>query len=188
MTLPRFETYKFTLAPLQEKTLALSGDFVGIVYSDVEMAMKIGDVEAKNVAPGFYYRAKNGERFTSLTFANLDAAASAEVRIVYGVGEFRADRQSPPGSLYVSSQPDVALPNNASTLIYGFQVNRRTAILSAPITNTGTVYIVDDAAVVAPEGIPLAPGEKVFLDTAAPLYVFNGTGAAQSVHRFRLLG
>lgn len=80
----------------------------------------------------------------------------------------------------VSNGGDVNCANAAATQLSAGNANGLTVIIRSSVANTyavGTVRI-GTTAVTAVSGVELNPGESIQLDTTAPLFAFNNSGAA----------
>jgi hypothetical protein len=75
----------------------------------------------------------------------------------------------------------VACANAATTALAAADGNRRELILACDEDAAAKVYIGGSAGAGAGEGLPLAPGQSLTLETAAAVYCRNDTGAAVAV-------
>lgn len=75
----------------------------------------------------------------------------------------------------------VACANAAATALAAADGNRRELIMVNDQDAAGAVYIGGSAGAGVGEGLPLAPGQSLTLETAAAVYCRNDTGAAVAV-------
>lgn len=82
----------------------------------------------------------------------------------------------------LESLADINCPNATLTQVLAANATRRAAIFGALAANTGTVRIGDNQAT-ATRGQELAPGDSITLSTSEAIYVYNNSGAAQTISR-----
>ncbi len=84
-----------------------------------------------------------------------------------------------PNAFYTGAP--VVCPNGATTILSGSYVNRRELVIVCDEDAAAKVYICGYAGSLAGQGLPLAPGQSLTLETSASVYCRNDTGAAVAV-------
>lgn len=121
-------------------------------------------------------------------FGRVDvySAATQTVTAIVSTVPIHYDRLT--GSVAVTSTPpatldslaDDSIATGATELIAAADSDRHTLIVSNLAANTATFRIGDSGAAAA-NGIPLAPGETLVLDTSAAVYAYNPAAGAESL-------
>lgn len=119
---------------------------------------------------------------------SVESATGQTVTVFAGYGLISDNRANVTANLAVTLAPsntmfdgaDVAVPSGAATLVLAADLNRKTAFICNPSTNTATVR-VGSATVNATKGIPVEPGETLTLDATFAVYVFQASGTAVTV-------
>ncbi|PJE25764.1 hypothetical protein SAMN06297129_2449 [Pseudooceanicola antarcticus] len=114
-------------------------------------------------------------------------ATDNRVKLAFGKGEIQDSRLTLGGSIAANIEPgdmfNTPLPVSAGdaavTLLAAANSNRAELILAND--GAGKVYIGGTAAAVAGQGLPLAVGQALSLDTSAAVYARNDSGSAVSI-------
>lgn len=84
------------------------------------------------------------------------------------------------GAATIDSKADVSVSATTTAVVSAAVANRRTVLLSNPVSNTREFRIGDSGAGAA-NGVILNPGDTFAFDTVAAVYAYNPHGAAQSI-------
>ena len=84
------------------------------------------------------------------------------------------------GATTIDSKTDVSVSATTTAVVSAAVANRRTVLLSNPVTNLREFRIGDSGAGAA-NGVILNPGDTFSFDTVAAVYAYNPNGAAQSI-------
>ena len=178
------QIFSYTLDPGANMAINGAGRFFRILEADGDVGVAI-DAQPENVMKaGHGFELAEGQRFGRLRIFNR-AAGSQTIEIALGLGRFSDSRMA--GSVgtketmpdtFTSGAPVAAL-NAATTLIGAANSARREAVLVND--GAGTIYIGGAAGAAAGQGLPLAAGQPLTLDTTAAIYARNDSGAAVNV-------
>lgn len=179
---PKQET--LTLQPQERLTYFRNLDFFRIFDISVvganDLKLRFGDsaTETDLVGSGIGYKLPYVT--DRIVFFNSSTSTAHTFTFVTAIGDVTDDRVNFTGTLSVNnlspntfnSGADVAVLTTATTLILATNANRRQAIITNLDTNAGTVRIGDSGAG-ASNGVPLAVGSTLILDTSADIYCYN---------------
>lgn len=186
-TLPANSTLPVNIQFQQLKVISCTDDaaiFAAIGYSTDEVPMSVGlgyGVTQSELDLAKFYNA--------LTLRNSSGAPVTLV-VAFAFGNITDDRVSITGAVVVSgtvssntvsganiSNAQVAVTSAAPILISAASATKRTVIIKNFTTSAQTAYI-GDAAVTTANGIELAAGESITIDTQAAVYGRTAAGTA----------
>ncbi len=174
-----------TFAGQGQQTVQLEGRFVRVLAADASGVT----ITPHPGSPLLRYAGQDVDAGPA-GFKAFDVAVTVASTVKLCVSDTRqADNQtavnatvsatvSPGGTLDAGG--DVSCANGAATQVLAGDANGLTAIVRSSDTNTyteGTVRL-GGAGVTATSGIELNPGDAITIDTTAPIYAFNNSGAA----------
>lgn len=188
--------FKFTLPEGGAQTITVSAEFISCLAATGEFEIVADDVNRMFMQAGISYVNSPGEIYSRLRVLNK-IAGDNEIVIQFGPGELRDQRLTVSGAVNVVNEPgtemavapapaavfDVEQVRAAGILKFGVVVpaggwpdilaanpDRRAATISN--RGTETVYIASNAGP-ANNGIPLAPGETIRIETVSVIQAYN---------------
>ncbi len=168
-----------------------SGKFVRLITTSSAVTLTFyastGEVigDAENVQAGFRISAAD---LGVSGFGSVDVTSAAAQTVTAIISTVPVDYDRLTGSIAVTTTPPGTLDSLAddsvaaatTELIAAADTDRHELIITNLAANTATFRIGDSGAGAA-NGVPLAPGETLVLNTSAAVYAYNPGAAAQTL-------
>ncbi len=122
------------------------------------------------------------EVYQTLILKN-EGAAAITGELVLGDGDYRDGQVTGTVSLSsggIATEPDASIPDTTATVVIAADTLRREAIIQSSPSNVSNIRI-GDASVGAAQGLILAPGGSVSLETSGAIYAYHAAGIAQTL-------
>ena len=183
---PKYQTLDYEMAAGQEFSLAVNGDFCVCLEADGDLKIGFNNGPKAHFEQGLRFRTP--EPFNSIEIENVSGAANT-VRLGIGRGQIEDARLNLAGSItsredvpdVLTSGAAVSCADAATTLLAAANSKRREILATVPASAGGSLHVGGAAGALAGEGLEIAPGATVTLQTTAAVYVRNDTGGAVSV-------
>lgn len=181
---PTYATRSFTVPAGGSVEIYRQASFLTCLEANGEFEVSFDNAPRVEFEQGLTFRTPGG--FDRLQIINPNASALT-VRMGFGKGDVRDARLTIGGQLNMAEvMPDllttgaaVAAADAAVTLLAAANTARREIVVSND--GVGKIYIGGAAGAAAGEGLPLAAGATLVLETTAAVYARNDSGAAVNV-------
>lgn len=185
-SLRAFRVHSVALAAGATEVINATGNYIAALTATGAFSIGLDDNGLTPWEAGLSANLEPGETYSKVRITDLSGAPNT-VEMCLGYGQFKDARFTLLGSITTSptkatafaSVPDVVCGAAGQTILAVALATRRQLIVSNLAANASTIR-VGDVGAAAGEGVELAPGQTLIVDTAAAVYAWN-PGAVQSV-------
>lgn len=179
---PSFSVFAYTVAAGDVVEVATLGRFVACLDASAAFEIAISDEPFQAFQKGLTLYMPGGSTFETFQIYN-PSGSSITVEIAAGLGDIRDSRLVITAGLVLGAPDtfdgvaDVTATASSTTLLAAADASRRELIVSNPSGSAGTVRLGGNGTTGAAQGVPLASGASVVLNTSDAVYAHNPNGS-----------
>lgn len=181
-----YATRVFTIPAGGSAEMVRNANFITVLEANAPFEVSFDNGPRSDLETGLTLRTVS--EFHRFELIN-PGADEIRVKVGLGRGDIRdarlvlsgaiSSKSLSPNAFYTGAP--VVCPNGATTILSGANDNRRELVIVCDEDAAANVYICGYGGAGAGEGLPLAPGQSLTLETSASVYCRNDTGAAVAV-------
>lgn len=185
-----YTVYTMEIAANLFEALDVDGQYIRVLESDGALELSIDNSSFQSIEKGL--QIKSLKPFFRLKFKDTSGASNT-VKIAVSNDNIQDDRNVITGTVTVSETgagtfTDIADPSiviTTATLIIAAAGTTKEVSISNLSGNSNN-FRIGSSAVAADRGIPLAPGDTIFLNCSAALYAFNSNDGAGGTEKLAI--